>query len=90
MTIVSQSIKNHIPIVASAEKNSDFIGPDRHTYVNYNKANWADFGTYIEKAISQLPAFTFVRRGEKAFRTIVLTAAKIFIPAGRIPNIRPN
>ena len=72
------------------EKHSDFLGPDRHTYRNYNRANGECFRNFIKDNIGLLSSPTCVRNGEKQFRTIVQTAAKRLIPAGRIKNIRPK
>lgn len=34
------------------KKNSEFIEPDIHTDVNYNKVNWVGFSAFIEETIT--------------------------------------
>ena len=74
---------DHKPIMVNIEKHGD----DRHTLINYNKVNREGFRAFIEENIELLLSPTCVRSGERQFRTIVQTAAKRFIPAGRIKNI---
>ncbi|XP_073841483.1 uncharacterized protein [Musca autumnalis] len=72
------------------EKPSDFVEPDKRTFVNYNKANWHGFMNFIDDSLRHLPSPSCARKGERILREVILKAAKRFIPAGRIPLMRPN
>ena len=66
------------------------VNATKRTYVNFSKANWASFREYLEEEIGRLPEPQDIHIGEKHFRKMMTDAAKRYIPAGYIPEVRPN
>ncbi|WP_333764851.1 reverse transcriptase domain-containing protein [Streptomyces sp. IBSBF 2390] len=81
---------DHIPIIISLQRSVTKTKTDRHTFVNFKKADWNGYRTYLENKFEALRPPQTVFEGEKVFRTLLKKAAGIFIPAGVIPEIRPN
>lgn len=81
---------DHLPIIITLDKPNDFIVSERRTYINQKKADWLAFKEFTNRKFSGLPIPTEVRSAERKFREIVNAAAARFIPAGRIPILRPN
>ncbi|XP_036340625.1 uncharacterized protein LOC118749989 [Rhagoletis pomonella] len=81
---------DHLPIILSIDRPNDFVCSERRTYVNIKKANWDGFRDYVNTHIGALPTPPDARIAERKFRTVLNAAAARFIPAGRIPEIRPG
>ena len=58
--------------------------------MNFSKANLASFREYLEVEIDRLPEQQNIHVGEKHFTKKITDAAKRYIPAGYIPEVRPN
>ena len=52
--------------------------------------HWTSVGEYLEEEIGKLPEPQGIHIGEKHFRKKITDAAKRYIPAGYIPEVRPN
>ena len=63
------------------------ITSQKKTFVNFNKANWPRFTEYTEDIFSKTVPTGNAIKDEKTFRSIINRAAKMNIPAGRIPDI---
>jgi hypothetical protein len=82
---------DHIPITITLTADDIPLPPHaKRTYINFNRAHWEGYTADSETLFSTLPPPISCAVGEKAFREALLTAAKHNIPAGRIPNFRPN
>ncbi|XP_036339977.1 uncharacterized protein LOC118749288, partial [Rhagoletis pomonella] len=81
---------DHLPIVISINKPTDFAPADHRTYTNFNKADWDGFAEVTESSFATLPTPTNIHTGERQFRRVVTAAADRFIPSGRIAEVRPN
>ncbi|XP_036317365.1 uncharacterized protein LOC118732343, partial [Rhagoletis pomonella] len=81
---------DHLPIIISINKPTDFAPADHRTYTNFNKADWNGFAEVTESSFAALPTPTDVHAGERQFRKVVTAAAARFIPSGRIAEVRPN
>ena len=66
------------------------VNAAKRTYVNFFKANWASLREYLEVEIGRLPEPQDIHVGEKHFRKKITDAAKMYIPAGYIPEVRQN
>ncbi|XP_059220579.1 uncharacterized protein LOC131995697 [Stomoxys calcitrans] len=80
----------HLPIILTIDRPPDFITSERRTFINYKKADWSGFREYTNRRFSELPPPSDVLVAERKFRDIINAAAARFIPAGRIPQVRPN
>ena len=81
---------DHLPIIITIDRPSDFITSERPTFGNQKKADWDGFRAFRNDCFINLPFPSDVRVAEWIFRKIINAAAARFIPAGRIPGIRPN
>ncbi|XP_036346688.1 uncharacterized protein LOC118756004, partial [Rhagoletis pomonella] len=81
---------DHLPIIISINKPTDFAPADHRTYTNFNKADWDGFAEVTESSFAALPTPTNIHTGECQFRRVVTAAAARFIPSGRIAEVRPN
>lgn len=81
---------DHLPITITIKRNIEFVDADFKTHINFNKANWAGFTAHSELFFGNEILPTDVFSGEKKFRKFLIKCKKSFIPAGRIPKIRPN
>ena len=81
---------DHVPILVSLLRSYQKIGAEKKQFVNFAKADWQGFQASTEASFDKLPLPKSAIKGEKLFRRIVTSAAKRFIPSGRIPEIRPN
>ncbi|XP_073821612.1 uncharacterized protein [Musca autumnalis] len=81
---------DHLPILISINRPPDFITSERRTFINHGKADWQGFREFTNQHFRELPSPSDVRVAERKFRDIITAAAARFIPAGRIPEIRPN
>ncbi|XP_036322431.1 uncharacterized protein LOC118736443, partial [Rhagoletis pomonella] len=81
---------DHLPIISSINKPTDFAPADHRTYTNFNKADWDGFAEVTESSFAALPTPTNIHTGERQFRRVVTTAAARFIPSGSIAEARPN
>ncbi|XP_039968570.1 uncharacterized protein LOC126764214 [Bactrocera neohumeralis] len=81
---------DHLSIIISIEKPLDFVSVDKHTFINFNKANWVGFTEFTENTFNALPIPTDVCVGERQFRKVIAAATARFIPDGRIAEIRPD
>ncbi|XP_073830575.1 uncharacterized protein [Musca autumnalis] len=103
ITIVSSGLTNdvtwqpvnslgsdHLPIIVSISRPPDFITSERCTFVNHGKADWPNFRDFTNHRFRELPNPSDVRVAERTFRDIINAAAARHIPAGRIPEVRPN
>ncbi|XP_036327227.1 uncharacterized protein LOC118739838, partial [Rhagoletis pomonella] len=81
---------DHLPIVVSINKPTDFAPADHRTYTNFNEADWDGFAEVTESSFAALPTPTNIHTGESQFRRVVTAAAARFIPSGRIAEVRPN
>ena len=66
------------------------VNAAKRTHVNFSKANWANFREYLEIEIGRLLEPQYIHVGEKHFRKKITDASKSYIPAGYIPEDRPN
>ena len=80
---------DHLPIIVSIQLHSEIQYSEKRTYINFSKADWEGFSSFIEEHI---PTDTTndVTKAEKQFRKTLLQGMKKFIPCGRIPKIRPG
>ncbi|XP_058982740.1 probable RNA-directed DNA polymerase from transposon BS isoform X1 [Musca domestica] len=81
---------DHLPIIVSISRSPDFITSERRTFLNHGKAHWPEFREFTNRRFRELPNPSDVRVAERIFRNIIRAAAARYIPAGRIPEIRPN
>ncbi|XP_073842224.1 uncharacterized protein [Musca autumnalis] len=81
---------DHLPIIVSISRPPDFITSERRTFVNHKKADWPSFREFTNHRFRELPNPSDVRVAEWTFRDIITAAAARHIPAGRIPEVRPN
>ena len=81
---------DHLPIVITLQREFSKVSSARRTFINFSKADWDGFYTACEKGFSNAATPTDAVTGERQFRHILLRAASHFIPAGRIPHVRPE
>lgn len=81
---------DHLPIIISIQQTLDKTSSERRSFTNFSKADWEGFQHHLEEKFSRVPLRRNVYKGERCFRDIVNKAARIFIPSGRIPLVRPN
>ena len=81
---------DHLPIIVSISRPPDFVISERRTFLNHRKANWQGFREFTNQRFRELSIPSVVRVAERKFRGIITAAAARFIPAGRIPEMRPN
>ncbi|XP_017467961.1 PREDICTED: uncharacterized protein LOC108360262, partial [Rhagoletis zephyria] len=81
---------DHLPIVISIDKPTDFASVEHRTYINFSKADWKGFAEFTENTLAALPTPTDVHLGERKFRMAVTAAATRLVPAGCITDPRPN
>ena len=81
---------DHLPIIVSLQQHITKIESERRTFINFSKANCADFSKYIEDKLASCPSSLDVHAAEKTFRKTINRATKRFVPCGRIPIIPPN
>ncbi|XP_073831662.1 uncharacterized protein [Musca autumnalis] len=81
---------DHLPIIVSISRPPDFITSERRTFVNHKKADWPSFREFTNHHFRELLNPSDVRVAERTFREIITAAAACHIPAGRIPEVRPN
>lgn len=58
--------------------------------MNFGKADWENFRSFTEYKFRKVLLPLDVFSSDKLFVSVMKKAAKRFIPAGRIPKIRPN
>ena len=56
---------------------------------DFSKANWVSFREYLEE-IGRMPEPQDIHTDNKYFRKKITDAARMYIPVGNIPEIRPN
>ncbi|MGK2940486.1 MAG: reverse transcriptase domain-containing protein [Immundisolibacter sp.] len=78
---------DHLPIEITIKTKTNFrLTQHRHTYTNYNKANWQDFTDEIEETLTQTAITTNVHLANKILTNTILNADKHHIPKGKIPK----
>ena len=78
---------DHLPIHVSIASTVTKTKAPNRTFINFNKADWDGFKNYIEEAVSSPPQTENVHKHERFLREVINTAAKIYIPAGRIHKV---
>lgn len=81
---------DHVTIIISISRTFVTVSSENKTFINFTKADGQSFTTYTENKFVNQPPPTSVSKGEKTFKKIIDKARKLFIPAGRIPMIRPG
>lgn len=81
---------DHIPIVISVQRSAIKCESDRSCYTNFTKTNWNGFREFTEEQFATVLEPKNIHLAEKTFRTILINAARKFIPAGSFKEIRPN
>ena len=81
---------DHLPITISISTSFKRVKSEKRTFVNFAKADWAEFTNWTEKVFSRQNSNNDVHKDERTFREIINKAAKKFIPSGRIPKIINN
>lgn len=81
---------DHLPIVIELQREVVKISATHRTYVNFAKADWIGFQNHLEDLLRNAPPPHNVHTGERILRNKILTAAKRYVPAGCIREIRPN
>ena len=84
--VESKMSSDHLPIIISLSAEFKKHNSKNYVFINYNKADWANFTAYLEKKFSTARPVRDVHKAEKYFRNHLNDAAKKFIPAGRIPQ----
>ena len=78
---------DHLPIHVNISSGVKFIKAPNRTFINFKKADWNSFQDYIENQIDPEQEFSNPQQAEKFLRNVINTAAKIYIPSGRIPKL---
>lgn len=81
---------DHIPITITLKSDIEPVECDKKNYINFRKANWADFTTQTETHFSKLRPPVNIYKAEKAFRSILNKVSKSTIPTGKIRKIIPE
>ena len=81
---------DHLPIIITIGTELTTYKSADKVYTNFSKADWSGFTCFTETKFSNLPPPTCSIRGERTFRRVLNSAAKKFIPQGRINNIHHN
>lgn len=81
---------DHVPIIIRVQRTITKQNSERRTFINFAKADWEGFKQHIEEEFDRKQLPNSAHLGEKIFNKTLRKAARIFIPAGRIPEIRPN
>ena len=78
---------DHLPIRTTINTKSNFrIVQHRHTYTNYNKADWSKFTEEIELNLHNIPDPTNVHAANRIITNLIKSADKHCIPKGKIKN----
>ena len=78
---------DHLPITIQLTAELRRERSRNRTYINFQKANWEEFKAHTENVFSTARPVTDVHKSEKFFRKTLQKAAKLHIPAGRIPKV---
>jgi hypothetical protein len=81
---------DHLPITIGIATEPEFVASPKRTFVNFKKANWDAFTLETEQSFAKSKLPEHPDKAEKAIRNIITKAAKKYIPAGRIPQVKPN
>ena len=80
---------DHKPIIMELQIQEPTVNSERRKYVNFAKADWDGFKSFMEDSIQNLPQGDLLQ-SERAFRNKMQKAARKFIPNGRIPTVQPG
>ena len=80
---------DHKPIIAELQIQKPTVNSERRKYVNFAKAVWDGFKSFMEDSIQNLPQGDLLQ-SERAFRNKMQKAARKFIPNGRTPTVQPG
>ena len=78
---------DHLPIVLRLSSLIQKVDAPKRTFVNFKKADWTSFTSLTEDLFANATVTNNVRKNERTFRKILQKAAKLHIPAGRIPKV---
>ena len=81
---------DHLPIIISLTADIKKTRTKKHTYINFEKADWEGFKTCTEEIFANARPIgdedKDIHEAEKFFRKTIQKAAGKHIPAGRIPK----
>ena len=80
---------DHKPIIVELQIQEPNVNSERRKYVNFAKADWDGFKSFMQDSIQYLPQGDLLQ-SERAFRNKMQKAARKFIPKGRIPTEEPE
>ena len=80
---------DHKPIIVELQIQEPTVNSERRKYVNFAKADWDGFKSFMEDSIQNLPQGDLLQ-SERAFRNKMQKAARKFIPNGRISTVQPG
>jgi hypothetical protein len=78
---------DHLPIILTLNTKYHFrLQTQRHTFTNYQKADWQNFTKFIDDSLANSPEPTDVHKANKLLTDVIQAADKRFIPKGKIKN----
>ena len=78
---------DHLPIITTINTRTKYkLLQNRHTFINYRKANWTQFTTDTEAASSDIHPPPDIHTANTIFTNIILHEDKHNIPKGKIPS----
>ena len=80
---------DHKSIIVELQIQEPTVNSERRKYVNFAKADWDGFKSFMEDSIQNLPQGDLLQ-SERAFRNKMQKAARKFIPNGRIFTVQPG
>ena len=78
---------DRLPIHITISTEVKLVDSQKRTFINFKKADWPNFKDFIEAKILAAPELEDINKREKLLRDTITTAAKVYIPAGRIPKV---
>ena len=91
-TTLHELSSDHLPILITYSLHTPYQRRPKHTYTNYNRADWDSFTTDTEHRLQtfQLTDYTNIDTAVQHFNTILADAHKHHIPSGNIRHYNPT
>ena len=84
--IANKMSSDHLPITINLTADIKKFNAKNLTFINFSKADWPAFNKYVEDKLQFARDITSIHKAEVYFRHTLQKAAKLHIPAGRIPK----